>query len=194
MKKYKKTYAILHLAEKRTTFHLGKTKVHVSFTGGQVTKKGVTPATFTTDDPIVQLTIENSKDFENGAITLLSKYPAQGEVKIGMNPPEIQETDVPVPSITHADASADKAGETPESDPEDLAAEAEETAHEETGAEAETKPEEIGTSNLQVVEVSCKDVAKQYLEEHFNENPTPLRTITNVQECAAKYGIRFDFG
>ena len=64
MKKYKKTYAILHLAEKRTTFHLGKTKVHVSFTGGQVTKKGVTPATFTTDDPIVQLAIEKSKDFE----------------------------------------------------------------------------------------------------------------------------------
>ena len=56
--------------------------------------------------------------------------------------------------------------------------------------EAEPKGEE---SKLEVVEVSCKDVAKQYLQEHFNENPTPLRTIANVQECAAKYGITFSF-
>ena len=49
------------------------------------------------------------------------------------------------------------------------------------------------TNNLETVEVSCKDVAKQYLEEHYGENPTPLRTIKDVQECAAKYGIRFDF-
>ncbi len=200
MKKYKKTYAILHLAEKRTTFHLGKTKVHVSFTGGQVTKKGVTPATFTTDDPIVQLAIENSKDFENGAITLLSKYPVQGEVKIGMNPPEtvetealnaiMPETEQRAAAIAPETTVTDTAEKNPEPNPEP---QIEEAAQDEVEAETEKNPEEGDTNNLETVEVSCKDVAKQYLEEHYGENPTPLRTIKDVQECASKYGIRFDF-
>ena len=200
MKKYKKTYAILHLAEKRTTFHLGKTKVHVSFTGGQVTKKGVTPATFTTDDPIVQLAIENSKDFENGAITLLSTYPVQGEVKIGMNPPEtvetealnaiMPETEQRAAAIAPETTVTDTAEKNPEPNPEP---QIEEAAQDEVEAETEKNPEEGDTNNLETVEVSCKDVAKQYLEEHYGENPTPLRTIKDVQECASKYGIRFDF-
>ncbi len=200
MKKYKKTYAILHLAEKRTTFHLGKTKVHVSFTGGQVTKKGVTPATFTTDDPIVQLAIEKSKDFESGAVTLLSKYPVRGEVKIGMNPPEtvetealnaiMPETEQRAAAIAPETTVTDTAEKNPEPNPEP---QIEEAAQDEVEAETEKNPEEVDTNNLETVEVSCKDVAKQYLEEHYGENPTPLRTIKDVQECAAKYGIRFDF-
>lgn len=202
MKKYKKTYAILNLAEKHTTFHLGKTKVHVSFTGGQVTKKGVTPATFTTADPIVQLAIEKSKAFADGAVTLLAKYPMQGEVKIGMNPPETQEPPAPNPGIAKAElirnsansipepATADKPEEKPEPIPE---AQAEEVTQEEPTDDAQPTQEQTGESNLEVVETSCKDTAKAYLQDHFGENPAPLRTREDVQNCAAKYGITFNF-
>lgn len=208
MKKYKKTYAISTLAEKHTTFHLGKTKVHVSFTGGQVTKNGVNPATFTTADPIVQLAIERSSDFAKGAIVLLAKYPMQGEVKIGKNPPEAEEA----PTLESATPKTDLIMEaaTPVSDkdatvspdptPKTLAEKRKVTLGEEPREEAvaattEAKPdtEETTESNLEVVEVSCSDVAKQYLQEHFGEKPAPLRRIADIQECAAKYGITFNF-
>ncbi len=210
MKKYKKTYAYHTLAEKHTTFHLGKTKVHVSFTGGQTTKNGVTPATFTTADPIVQLAIERSNDFAKGAITLLAKYPMQGEVKIGKNPTEskkeeaeeapapnpgmakaelIREAASPTPPPIQEEAPIDIPEEKPEPDPESTT----ETAEEESTGEAKTEKEEAGESNLEVVEVSCSDVAKQYLQEHFGEKPAPLRRIADIQECAAKYGITFNF-
>ena len=205
MKKYKKTYAISTLAEKHTTFHLGKTKVHVSFTGGQVTKNGVNPATFTTADPIVQLAIERSNDFAKGAIVLLAKYPMQGEVKIGKNPPEEKETPVPNPGMAKAELIREVVSPTPptiqeeppidipEEKPEPNPEPAPEIAEEESTGEIQAEQEEAGESNLEVVEVSCSDVAKQYLQEHFGEKPAPLRRIADIQECAAKYGITFSF-
>ncbi len=195
MKKSKKTYAIFNLAEKHTVFLLGKTRVRVSFTGGVVTKSGVTPATFTTADPVIQLAIECSPEFQRGAVTLYSEYPLPGEVKVGRNPP--------VPAVG-LDSRLREALEEPCAAPSpqvsgEASCEAEplpgpEEEGEEPSVQAppeeEAAPEEEG---LQVVEASCKDVAKQYLQEHFGENPAPLRTIANVQECAAKYGITFNF-
>ena len=209
MKRYKKIYAIRTLAEKHTTFHLGKTKVHVSFTGGQVTKNGVNPATFTTDDPIVQLAIERSNDFAKGAISLMAKYPLQGEVKIGMNPQQAKETAVPNPDLSKTDLSKTELiieaaalvpppiqEETAEPDQGAKDEEPEKTtkaSEEEMPGETDGEQEESMKGNLEVVEVSCSDVAKQYLQEHFGEKPTPLRRIADIQECAAKYGITFSF-
>ncbi|MDE7441688.1 MAG: hypothetical protein K2M69_05960 [Muribaculaceae bacterium] len=177
MKKYKKTYAIFNLAEKHTTFHLGKTKVHVSFTGGQVTKQGVTPATFTTADPIVQLAIEHSADFKRGAISLQSQYPVQGEVNVGKN---------------QRKPSRKPAADAQQGEPEALAPEQTAGALQEAASTEEDQDQQEG-GKADVIEVSCRDVAKQYLQEHYGENPAPLRRIADIQECAAKYGITFNF-
>lgn len=209
MKKYKKIYAILHLTEKHTVFYLGKTKVHVSFTGGIVTKKGVTPATFATDDPIVQLAIENSAAFKKGAITLQSKYPVQGEVKIGKNPPVTVTTQLETRLAELTEEVKEEEKATPITETERPKEDDSLTVKDNDGVLIDEKSEEVSivdeptpevpqgntpqVNELQVIEVSCKDVAKQYLQEHFNENPTPLRTIANVQECASKYGITFSF-
>lgn len=227
MKKFKKTYAIFHLTEKHTVFYLGKTKVHVSFTGGIVTKRGVTPATFTTDDPIVQFAIEQSADFKKGAISIRSKYPVQGEVKIGKNEPERAATITelireaaqegePVPALRpkqepakaetaeaaevmeteanalHLNGTAPRGLEAPEQETEAHDGEAEAQDGETEAHDGETGGSEK-ESGLEEVEASCKDVAKQYLQEHFGERPAPLRTIADVQECAAKHGIKFVF-
>ena len=262
MKKYKKTYAIFNLAEKHTTFHLGKTKVHVSFTGGQVTKQGVTPATFTTADPIVQLAIEHSADFKRGAISLQSQYPVQGEVNVGKNqrkPSRKPAADssphgrlTPGPGTTSdetnrkAAESANAAGaetgragaetasrgsgeadaltaprkpaaelaDAQQGEPEALAPEqtadatgketgragaetasrgSEEADAQQEAASAEEDQDQQEGGKADVVEVSCRDVAKQYLQEHYGENPARLRRIADIQECAAKYGITFSF-
>ncbi len=203
MKKYKKTYAILNLAEKHTVFHLGKTRVHVSFTGGIVTKKGVTPATFTTSDPIVQVAIEHSPDFKKGAITIQAQYPMEGEVKIGKNEPEPPASEQPasvaelIKQVAAPQETAPVEEPTAESEETALAAETEESAADEEaeapeGETPEDNPAETkNEAGLTVVEVSCKDVAKQYLQDHFDEKPAPLRTWDEVQQCAAKYGIIF---
>lgn len=244
MKKYKKTYAIYHLAEKHTVFYLGKTKVHVSFTGGIITKKGVTPATFTTTDPVVQLAIENSGDFKKGVIRIAARYAMDGEVTVGVNPeePVVEEADnsreaeeptkaapterieagietaseraeagMPAPTeqaeaamtapTTNrlregGEAEADEAEEPKKAAPTqqtdanldelkpEMEAETAEVPEVETGEEPE---------GLETVDASCKDVAKQYLQEHFGENPAKLRTRQDVQDCAARHGITFNF-
>ena len=268
MKKYKKTYAIHTLAEKHTTFYLGKTKVHVSFTGGQVTKNGVNPATFTTSDPIVQLAIERSKEFETGAVTVLAKYPMEGEVKIGKNSliqgerselqyntqaaglshqttaaglshgttaaglshqttaagfchettaagfchstqecnaaisdiERIKDVSVPMPQPIQEDkpeslesAKVEDAEYFANESIEESHAAPEEPGEVKTEESMEVRTEESVEVAPELVEVSCKDVAKQYLQEHFGEKPARLRTIADVQECAAKYGITFKF-
>ena len=231
MKKLKKTYAIYNLSEKHTAFYLGKTRVNVSFTGGQVTKNGVNPATFTTDNPIVQLAIERSRAFADGAVKLLAQYQQQGEVKIGKNPPRPKAAGIENPAENAVGTipeptPTDKVECNPESAPADNQAPASEPAtgiadpasHDSDAptqrvaysGQSDDDPEmtegpepgenkepdsdvEPNGKELEIVEVSCKDVAKQYLQEHYGERPAPLRTRTDIQECAAKYGITFSF-
>ena len=235
MKKLKKTYAIYNLSEKHTAFYLGKTRVNVSFMGGQVTKNGVNPATFTTDNPIVQLAIERSRAFADGAVKLLAQYQQQGEVKIGRNPPRLKVAGIEKPTENAVGTipeptPADNLESNPESNPEPAPTYyqvsvsepatgiAEPASHDsdaptqgvtysgqsDEDAELIEEPEsgqneepdskvEANGKELEIVEVSCKDVAKQYLQEHYGERPAPLRTRTDIQECAAKYGITFSF-
>ena len=222
MKKSKKTYAIYSLTEKHTVFYLGKAKVHVSFTGGNVTKKGVTPATFTTSDPVVQLAIEQSADFKKGAITLRNAYPLKGDVKVGRNTSSLKAEDPlneEVPGaetkklefrvMSDEESSLCSAHDVPVVEATDLGAPgAEAPGLEQKTEEVPLTPQSEGDDEsslrsdhdedaeegeLQEVEVSCKDVAKQYLQEHFGEAPSRLRTREDVQNCAAKYGIKFIF-
>ncbi len=216
MKKYKKTYAIFHLTEKHTVFFLGKTKVHVSFTGGIVTKKGVTPATFTTSDPIIQLAIEQSADFKNGVIKIKSKYATQEELKIGMNihstsnltPEETQpyqgtaniintkglDSPTIIPTDKKSSAPAEQVTESEQSSEKETPVVCISEAcsnKKEDNPQAEEKP--IPENELEPVEATCKDVAKQYLQEHYGENPVKLRTRADIQEAAARHGIIFIF-
>lgn len=216
MKRLKKTYGIYQLAEKHTSFRLGQARVKVSFTGGIVTKKGVTPATFTTSDPIVQLAIEQSDDFRRGAIREVSRYPMDGEVMVGKNPQKkrFEGVDEPRASLaeqykpaqipaTEAHPSAEaslsakaegliqKGGEEGESEESSLLSD--QDGHDGESDVEPLYPDMDKESDLEIIDASCKDVAKQYLQEHFGENPAKLRTRDDVQRCAAKYGLQFNF-
>lgn len=159
--RYKKTYGIRHLTEKHTAFYLGGLKVHVSFMGGVITKKGVSPATFTTDNEVVQLAIERSDDFINGVIALESAYPI-----VDKTPPLPMKKSPaiapkPLPSACSVDSTCSHSTQK--------------------------------LPDFQILEMSCKDVAKQFLEEKFGENPAKLRTRADIADCAAKYGIKFEY-
>lgn len=72
MKKKIKTYGVRGLMECVCNIPVGKTHLAVEFSGGVLTQYGNTPAKFTTDDRLKQAIIENSKQYKDGRITLLS--------------------------------------------------------------------------------------------------------------------------
>jgi len=67
----KKTYGVNGMMEWNAIIPAGRTTVRVHFTGGTVTGYGVSPATFTTDNPAVIHLIEHSHWFRNRKILLL---------------------------------------------------------------------------------------------------------------------------
>lgn len=79
MKKKIKTYGVRGLMEWVCSIPVGKTRLRVEFSGGVLTQYGNTPAKFTTDDLLKQAIIENSKQYKDGKITLLSCVQSNAE-------------------------------------------------------------------------------------------------------------------
>lgn len=65
------TYGVADLIDWNARIPVGKACMSVHFTGGALTKYGVTPAEFTTSDPFTQRVIEDSDYFRSGRITVL---------------------------------------------------------------------------------------------------------------------------
>lgn len=65
------TYGVADLIDWNARIPVGKACMSVHFTGGALTKYGVTPAEFTTADPFTQRVIEDSEYFRSGRIAVL---------------------------------------------------------------------------------------------------------------------------
>ena len=64
----RKRYDVSGMMEWHPEFKVGMTHVRVSFTGGHLCGGGRTPASFETDDPVVQAVIEGTEAFRTGRI------------------------------------------------------------------------------------------------------------------------------
>lgn len=84
---YKKRYAIHGKVEMSVLIPINNAKLRVNFTNGVINSNGITPATFSTSDPVVQTAIENNKLYQKGLIKLDKKWkigeiePLQNEVQ-----------------------------------------------------------------------------------------------------------------
>lgn len=84
---YKKRYAIHGKVEMSVLIPINNAKLRVNFTNGVINSNGITPATFSTSDPVVQTAIENNKLYQKGLIKLDKKWkigeiePLQKEVQ-----------------------------------------------------------------------------------------------------------------
>ena len=84
---YKKRYAIHGKVEMSVLIPINNAKLRVNFTNGVINSNGITPATFSTSDPVVQTAIENNKLYQKGLIKLDKKWkigeiePLQEEVQ-----------------------------------------------------------------------------------------------------------------
>lgn len=71
MAKIIKTYGVINLMEWVAVIRVGKAKFTFPFSGGTLTGYGVTPALYTTDNPVFQKVIEGSNYFKDGKIKLI---------------------------------------------------------------------------------------------------------------------------
>lgn len=77
---YKKRYAIHGKVEMSVLIPINNAKLRVNFANGVINSNGITPATFSTSDPVVQTAIENNRLYQKGLIKLDRKWKI-GEVE-----------------------------------------------------------------------------------------------------------------
>ncbi|MDE6246639.1 MAG: hypothetical protein K2M41_02200 [Muribaculaceae bacterium] len=182
IKKTKTTYGVYNLIEWHALLRLGKASVKVHFSGGSITTQGVTPATFTTADPVIQFAIERSPEFRNGKIKVVRRSPLNEVVEIECNFPKTINSDTspnpaPIPTETQA-APVVEIGDAPDPEADNEAA-GEDNAN-------TARP-------LTQVEFSCNDDAKDYLEQNFGLVRSKLRKREDICSAAKAYGVEIIF-
>jgi len=70
------------MMEYQTIIRFGKNTLKVTFTGGSMNAIGVTPATFTTNNFLIQQAIENSSEFTRGRICIVKVVELDEELRI----------------------------------------------------------------------------------------------------------------
>ncbi len=209
MKRKRVTYGVYNLVELHARLSLGKATVKVAFTGGAITTLGITPATHTTSNPIIQLAIENSPEFRSGKIKIVRTYPLEGEVEIERNPVTTHSvpmaaTDVSIYAKPDYVATGGntlsgainpvvaESNHEPEKVNDDPVAEESETciAGEISAVTPESNEAETGVTK---VEVHCNDDAKDYLEAHFGVKRSTLMNRAMIQSTAAQHKVEFVF-
>ena len=189
----------------------GKATVKVHFSGGSLTGYGVTPAEFTTQNPMTQAIIENSKEFKSGKIFLLREIEGTGKFKEFVRGQHANEgnhlggqaakasaiagtaLDADGTSKTPAAASADD--EEPMSDPindEETEPADDEVSTDDTEAETVEDSEATVTADGKaIIDVTDLDDARDYLCENFGIARSSLRSNVSVYRAAEEHNIVF---
>lgn len=188
----------------------GKATVKVHFSGGSLTGYGVTPAEFTTQNPMTQAIIENSKEFKSGKIFLLREIEGTGKFKEFVRGQHANEgnhlggqaatasaiagtaLDADGTSKTPAAASADD--EEPMSDPinDEETEPADDESTDDTEAETVEDSEATVTADGKaIIDVTDLDDARDYLCENFGIARSSLRSNVSVPRAAEEHNIVF---
>ena len=207
----RKTYGVSGYMEWVALIECGKATVKVHFSGGSLTGYGVTPAEFTTQNPMTQAIIENSKEFKSGKIFLLREIEGTGKFKEFVRGQHANEgnhlggqaatasaiagtaLDADGTSKTPAAASADD--EEPMDDPiNDEETEPADNENSTDASEAETVEDSEATvtaDGMAIIDVTDIDDARDYLCENFGIARSSLRTNVSVPRVAKEHNIVF---
>ena len=207
----RKTYGVSGYMEWVALIECGKATVKVHFSGGSLTGYGVTPAEFTTQNPMTQAIIENSKEFKSGKIFLLREIEGTGKFKEFVRGQHANEgnhlggqaatasaiagtaLDADGTSKTPAAASADD--EEPMSDPiNDEETKSADDENSTDASEAETVEDSEATVTADgkaIIDVTDLDDARDYLCENFGIARSSLRSNVSVYRAAEEHNIVF---
>lgn len=207
----RKTYGVSGYMEWVALIECGKATVKVHFSGGSLTGYGVTPAEFTTQNPMTQAIIENSKEFKSGKIFLLREIEGTGKFKEFVRGQHANEgnhlggqaatasaiagtaLDADGTSKTPAAASADD--EEPMSDPindeETEPADDEESTDDTEAETVEDSEATVSADGKAIIDVTDIDDARDYLCENFGIARSSLRSNVSVPRAAEEHNIVF---
>lgn len=183
MKKRNIIYAVDGMIEYQALIKVGSAKVKISFANGYSNEKGRTPATFSTKNPIIQLAIENSKEFKSGHIYKMHETKTEEEVYIESEHVALQ-NDEPVNTSDESDNNEDLTDGGQGADTSDNA-EQKQSADETPVTQSEE--ETVNTSTRK--EFTCNDDAKDFLEAEFGVKRSTLRTRADITACGKSNGI-----
>lgn len=197
MKKRKITYGISGMMECQIVIKIGNTsKMNVLFSDGSITATGITPATFTTDNFMVQHAIERSHDFKNGRIYIVRSIELNEEVKIERNNPTSEKKNSEIKPLE----TKTKVVSTEKTE-ENKGNEDDETADQNTSEENKGNEDDLGivqvteiesaTDGKTKVDIADLESAKQYLSETFGEAKSNFRSKKSVLEFAESKNIEF---
>lgn len=186
MKKKRITYGVSGMMEYQAVIKVGRNNMKVLFTDGSISAMGVNPATFTTENYMVQHAIENSTDFKRGRIKVVNTIELKEELRIERNSvkpaaevPSPNPAPTPAPISTKCVDAPVKEGENAPDTQADNEVEAEDNA--------ETVP--VTTQ----VEFSCNDDAKDYLEQTFGFVRSKLRNREDIVAAGKARGVDIIF-
>lgn len=189
----------------------GKATVKVHFSGGSLTGYGVTPAEFTTQNPMTQAIIENSKEFKSGKIFLLREIEGTGKFKEFVRGQHANEgnhlggqaatasaiagTALDADGTSKAPTTASVDDEEPMDDPiNDEETEPADDENSTDASEAETVEDSEATvtaDGMAIIDVTDIDDARDYLCENFGIARSSLRTNVSVPRVAKEHNIVF---
>ena len=207
----RKTYGVSGYMEWVALIECGKATVKVHFSGGSLTGYGVTPAEFTTQNPMTQAIVENSKEFKNGKIFLLREIEGTGKFKEFVRGQHANEgnhlggqaatasaiagTALDADGTSKAPTAASVDDEEPMSDPindEDTEPADDEESTDDTEAETVVDSEATVTADGKaIIDVTDIDDARDYLCENFGIARSSLRSNVSVYRAAEEHNIVF---
>lgn len=85
MKKKIKTYGAHGYVEWMACLKVGRASLSVNFTGGSITTQGVIPASYTTDNSMIQTMIEHSDEYASGKIRLVRQCDSSEDLVVMSN-------------------------------------------------------------------------------------------------------------
>ncbi len=185
-RKTRTTYGVYNLIEWYALLRMGKATVKVPFIGGSITTQGVTPATYTTEDPVIQLAIERSPEYRNGKIKVVRRVQLDGEIEIERNVSKY------VPATTEQDGTCRKSGTG--SDNKAQAIKDEGTVESKSESDVCVKEQmEESSGELIQMEFSCNDDAKDYLEQTHGFVRSKLHNREDIISAARSKGVEIIF-
>ena len=183
MKKQNIIYGVAGMLEYQALINVGSAKMKIPFTNGSSNEAGRTPATFSTNNPIIQLAIENSKEFKAGLIRTVHVAATDEEVYIESEHVALQEDEVVNTSSetgNNEELTGEKQG-TGTPDKKEKEQSADETPV--------TQPEEKTVNTSTRKEFTCNDDAKDFLEAEFGAKRSSLRTRADIIAYGKSNGI-----
>lgn len=188
MKKKRITYGINGFMDYQVVINVGKSHLNIMFSDGTMTAFGSNPCRFTTENFILQQSIERSKEFKKGLIKVLHVIELNEDLKFENNTGEFIKSSKETSSSCKP-TNSDSVEEVSSVVKEESTSEKEIS---EVAEESSSAVKEVSSSVLSV-EFEYNEEAKDYLEKEFGVNRGTLINRKTIVECGKNLGVDITF-